>query len=160
MADFLQGFLGTQQAGVEARNDVTVAIRNWFANRNPLVTRLPYVPVERVDFMMYTHKYRARSTTLGAAVSSATQTTLTLADATFLMNHDVLEIVDSDHRQRRAGPDQRRSDERHHGQRHPRALVATSRARSGRRPLGGGRQLDGQPDRQQPQPATRSTRPA
>ncbi len=95
MADFLQGFLGTQQAGIEARNDVTVAIRNWFANRNPLVTRLPYVPVERVDFQMYTHKYRARSTMLGAAVSSATQTSLTLTDATFLMNHDVLEIVDS-----------------------------------------------------------------
>ena len=95
MADFLQGFLGTQQAGVEARNDVTVAIRNWFANRNPLVTRLPYVPVERVDFLMYTHKYRARSTMLGAAVASSTQTSLTLADATFLMNHDVLELVDS-----------------------------------------------------------------
>ena len=95
MADFLQGFLGTQQAGVEARNDVTVAIRNWFANRNPLVTRLPYVPVERVDFSMFTHKYRARSTVLGTAVSSATQATLTVADATFLMNHDVLEIVDS-----------------------------------------------------------------
>jgi hypothetical protein len=95
MADFLQGFLGTQQAGVEARNDVTVAIRNWFANRNPLVTRLPYVPVERVDFQMYTHKYRARSTTLGAAVTSSGQTSLTLADATFLMNHDVLELVDS-----------------------------------------------------------------
>ena len=95
MADFLQGFLGTQQAGVEARNDVTVAIRNWFANRNPLVTRLPYVPVERVDFLMYTHKYRARSTTLGTAVSSSSQTSLTLADATFLMNHDVLELVDS-----------------------------------------------------------------
>ncbi len=70
MADFLQGFLGTYQSGIEARNDVTVAVRNWFANRNPLVTRLPYVPVERVDFLMYTHKYRARSTTLGAAVSS------------------------------------------------------------------------------------------
>lgn len=28
-SSFLQGFLGTQQAGVEARNDVTVAIRNW-----------------------------------------------------------------------------------------------------------------------------------
>jgi hypothetical protein len=95
MADFLQGFLGTQQAGVEARNDVTVAIRNWFANRNPLVTRLPYVPVERVDFLMYTHKYRARSTSLGTAVSSSSQTSLTLADATFLMNHDVLELVDS-----------------------------------------------------------------
>ncbi len=95
MADFLQGFLGTQQAGVEARNDVTVAIRNWFANRNPLVTRLPYVPVERVDFLMYTHKYRARSTTLGAAITSNSATSLTVADATFLMNHDVLEIVDS-----------------------------------------------------------------
>ena len=95
MSDFLQGFLGSQQAGVEARNDVTVAIRNWFANRNPLVTRLPYVPVERIDFQMYTHKYRARSTTLGAAITSAGQTTLTVADATFLMNHDVLEVVDA-----------------------------------------------------------------
>src|SRR5580704_12634691 len=95
MADFLQGFLGTQQAGVEARNDVTVAIRNWFANRNPLVTRLPYVPVERIDFLMYTHRYRARSTTLGAAITSAAQASFTTADATFLMNHDVLEIVDS-----------------------------------------------------------------
>lgn len=95
MADFLQGFLGAQQAGIEARNDVTVAIRNWFANRNPLVTRLPYVPVERVDFQMYTHKYRARGTTLGAAVTSNTQTSLTFADATFLMNHDVLEVIDS-----------------------------------------------------------------
>ncbi len=95
MADFLQGFLGTYQSGVEARNDVTVAIRNWFANRNPLVTRLPYVPVERVDFLMYTHKYRARSTTLGAAVTSTSQTAITTADATFLMNHDVLQFVDS-----------------------------------------------------------------
>jgi hypothetical protein len=101
MSNFLQGFLGTYQAGIEARNDVTVAIRNWFANRNPLVTRLPYVPVERVDFQMYTHVYRARSTVLGAAITSATQgtvgsgTVLTTADATFLMNHDVLEIVDS-----------------------------------------------------------------
>src|SRR5271168_4183134 len=95
MANFLQGFLGTQQAGVEARNDITVAVRNWFANRNPLVTRLPYVPVERVDFLMYTHKYRARSTTLSSAVSSTSQTGMTTADATFLMNHDVLQLVDS-----------------------------------------------------------------
>jgi hypothetical protein len=95
MSSFLQGYLGTQQAGVEARNDITVAIRNWFANRNPLVTRLPYVPVERVDFQMYTHQYRARSTTLGVAISSSAATSVTLSDATFLMNHDVLQIVDS-----------------------------------------------------------------
>jgi hypothetical protein len=59
------------------------------------VTRLPYVPVERVDFLMYGHKYRARSTTLGASVTTTTTTTITVADNTFLMNHDVLELVDS-----------------------------------------------------------------
>jgi Family of unknown function (DUF5309) len=93
--DFIQGFLGTSQAGIEARNDVTVAVKNFFANRNPLVTRLPYVSVERVDFLMYTHKFRARSTTLGVAVTSTGQTAITTADATFLMNHDVLQFVDS-----------------------------------------------------------------
>jgi hypothetical protein len=95
MANFLQGYLGTQQAGVEARNDITVAIRNWFANRNPLVTRLPYVPVERVDFLMYGHQYRARSTTITTNLSSSTTTGLVLADASFLMNHDVLQLIDT-----------------------------------------------------------------
>jgi hypothetical protein len=94
-ASFLQGFLGTQQAGIEARNDVTVAVRNWFANRNPLVTRLPYVPVERVDFLMYSHAYRNRSATISVAITASTTTGLTLSDATFLMNHDVLELIDS-----------------------------------------------------------------
>lgn len=95
IADFLQGFLGTQQAGIEARNDITVFIRNWYANRNPLVTRLDYVPVDRVDFINYAHKYRKRSTTLGATITTTSVTVLTLADASFLMNHDVLQIVDS-----------------------------------------------------------------
>ncbi len=94
MSNFLQGFLGTQQAGIEARNDITVAIRNWFANRNPLVTRLPYVPVERTDFLMYSHFYRARSTTISTALTASTTTGLVLADATFLMNHDVLQLID------------------------------------------------------------------
>jgi len=81
--------------GAEARNDITVAIRNWFANRNPLVTRLPYVPVERVDFTMFSHKFRARSTTLAtSAISSGATTSITVADNTFLMNHDVLSWVD------------------------------------------------------------------
>jgi Family of unknown function (DUF5309) len=95
MSNYLQGFLGTYQAGIEARNDVTVAVRNWFANRNPLVTRLPYVPVERTDFLMYTHPYRSRSTTITVALASSTTTGLTLGDATFLMNHDVLQLVDT-----------------------------------------------------------------
>jgi hypothetical protein len=92
MADFLQGYLGTAAAGTEARNDITVAVRNWFANRNPLVTRLPYVPVERVDFLTYSHKYRARSTTLTTTVSATTTTGLVIADASFLMNHDLLYV--------------------------------------------------------------------
>ena len=92
-------FSGLTKSGIEARNDVTVAVRNWFANRNPLVTRLPYVPVERVDFLMYTHRYRARSTILARAISSNSTTSLTFADATFLMNHDVLQLVDSATRQ-------------------------------------------------------------
>jgi hypothetical protein len=95
MSNFLQGFLGTQQAGVEARNDITVAVQNWFANRNPLVTRLPYVPVERVDFLMYSHQYRTRSTTLTTALSASTTTGLVLGDSTFLMNGDVLQLIDS-----------------------------------------------------------------
>ena len=70
-------------------------MRNWFANRNPLVTRLPYVPVERVDFLMYSHQYRARSTTLANALSSSTTTGLVLGDSTFLMNHDVLQLIDT-----------------------------------------------------------------
>jgi hypothetical protein len=94
-AAYLQGFLGTYQAGIEARNDITVAVRNWFANRNPLVTRLPYVPVERVDFLMYGHSYRSRSTTLTTGLTSSTTTGLVLGDSSFLMNHDVLQLIDS-----------------------------------------------------------------
>ena len=76
----------------------------------PLVTRLPYVPVERVDFLMYTHKYRARSTTLGAAVTSH------ITDRDHDRRRDVLDeprrasarrLGDREHRIR---PDQRRPD--------------------------------------------------
>src|ERR1017187_441504 len=96
MADYLQGFLGSQQAGIEARNDITVAIRSWYANRNPAYTRLPHKPaVDRSDYVMYGHPYRARSTTLTNAISATTTTGLVLGDSTFLMNHDVLELVDS-----------------------------------------------------------------
>src|ERR1019366_3105963 len=96
MPDYIQGFLQSQQAGVEAKNDVTVAIRSWFANRNPAYTRLPHKPpVDREDYIMYSHPYRAGSTTLTTAISATTTTGLVLGDATFLMNRDVLELVDS-----------------------------------------------------------------
>ena len=135
MADFLQGFLGTQQAGVEARNDVTVAIRNWFANRNPLVTRLPYVPVERVDFRC-TRTNTGRGPPCSAtAVSSATQATLTVGGRHVPDEPRRAGDRGLGDRQRRAGPDQRRPDQLDHRQRHPRALVARSAALSGTTPL-------------------------
>jgi hypothetical protein len=96
MPNYIQGYVGSYNTGTEARNDITVAIRNWFANRNPLVTRLPYVPTDRVDFVTYSHQYRALSTTLTTtAISSGTTTTITVADNSFLMNHDVLAWVDA-----------------------------------------------------------------
>jgi hypothetical protein len=95
MADYSQGVFGTSQAGVEAINDVTVLIRVWFANRNPLLTRLPQRGLDRPDFQTYTHAYRTTSTTLGATITTNSVTVLTLADASFLMNHDILEVVDS-----------------------------------------------------------------
>jgi hypothetical protein len=97
MPDYLQGFFGTAAAGVEARNDITVLVRNVYANRNPLITRLAATKqsVERVDFKTYGHKYRPRSTTLTVAISATTTTGLTVGDASFFMNHDILELVDS-----------------------------------------------------------------
>ena len=70
------------------------ADRNWFANRNPLVTRLPYVPVGAS-----TSSCTATSTVTGRRRprprSRRTTTGLTLSDATFLMNHDVLQLIDT-----------------------------------------------------------------
>ena len=148
MADFLQGFLGTAQAGVEARNDVTVAVRNWFANRNPLVTRLPYVPVERVDFLMFTHRYRARCTTLGGAITSTGQATLTVADATFLMNHDVLEVVDSATGNVERRPDRGRPVDLVHGQCDTRLVVGHQRDHWDHASVVGREWFNGEPDRQ------------
>ena len=49
------------------------------------------MPVERVDFLMYSHKYRNRAISLSVAVATSTSTTITVADnSNFLMNHDVL----------------------------------------------------------------------
>ena len=63
------------------------------------MTRLPYVPVERVDFLMYRHKYRNRSVTLAATVSSTDATTITVTDNSNFLNHDLL-FVDGLGRQR------------------------------------------------------------
>lgn len=93
--DYVQGYFGSQASTVEAINDVTVAIRNWYPNRNPMFARLAHRPTGQIIFTTYTHGYRKGSCTLTAAVSTTTTTTITVDDATFLMNHDLIEIVDA-----------------------------------------------------------------
>ena len=95
MSNYAQGFLSGPQAGIEAINDITVCVRNWYANLNPLVTRLANIPIDRIDFTLYTHQYRSGSTTTNGAINSNSMTSLTLADASFLMNHDILGVIDS-----------------------------------------------------------------
>ena len=94
MVNFSQGPFGTAQAQIEAINDISVCVRNWYSNLNPLVTRLANIPIDRVDFQLYTHQYRAGATTLSTAIASTTGTTLVVADASSLMNHDVLQLID------------------------------------------------------------------
>jgi len=94
MADYLQGYFGVNQSTVEAVNDVTVAIRNWFINRNPLITRLAQRPVGNSVFTTYTHAYRKGSITLSATVTQNSSLTISVDDGTFLMNHDLIELVD------------------------------------------------------------------
>jgi len=40
-----------------AVNDITFAIRNWYPNRCPVLTRFKWVEVERCDFQMFDHRY-------------------------------------------------------------------------------------------------------
>ncbi len=54
---------------LSGRNDISEAIRAWYVNRCPLITRLPWVPCERVDFQMYS----VRSFSNGTAGTARTQ---------------------------------------------------------------------------------------
>jgi hypothetical protein len=89
---FLQGIFGTFDNQAQVRNEITVVAINWFANRCPLVTRVPRVPVGSTTFSLVNRSYRTRNFTL-AANALSTDTTLTLADASPIMNGDVIELA-------------------------------------------------------------------
>lgn len=61
----------------------------WFVNRTPLISRLPKAPVGNIKFDMVGYKFRPRTAVLAATIDNAV-TTLTLADASHLMQGDVL----------------------------------------------------------------------
>jgi len=63
----------------------------WFVNRTPLTSRFPKFPVGNVSFNMVGYKFRPRTTLLAATIGTG-DTTLTLSDASILMNGDVLQL--------------------------------------------------------------------
>ena len=93
MADaYLQGIMGAFDNQSQVRNDISVVAINWYSNRCPLITRVPRVPVGSTTFSMVNRTFRSRVAAL-AANALSTDTTLTLADASAIMNGDVIELA-------------------------------------------------------------------
>jgi hypothetical protein len=91
-SSYLQGIQLAFDNQAEIVNDIYVVTSNWFVNRCPIVTRTPRVPVGSTTFSIVSRRFRPRTATLGAAVV-ASDTQLTLVDASPLMNGDVLQLV-------------------------------------------------------------------
>lgn len=89
---FLQGIQSAFDNQAEIRNDVYAVASNWFVNRCPLVTRIPRVPVGSTTFTIVSRSFRPRIVSL-AADALASDNVITLADASSLMNGDVLELA-------------------------------------------------------------------
>jgi hypothetical protein len=89
---YLQGIQGSFDNQAQVRNDITVVAINWFLNRCPLVTRIPRVPVGSTTFTMVNRTFRSRVALLAASVA-ATDTQISLVDASPFMNGDVLELA-------------------------------------------------------------------
>src|SRR5258708_22969968 len=89
---YLQGIQGSFDNQAEVRNNIYVVASNWFVNRCPLVTRVPRVPVGSTTFTIVSRSFRPRVATLAAAVAAG-DTSITLTDASPIMNRDVLELV-------------------------------------------------------------------
>ena len=89
---YLQGIQGAFDNQAEIRNNIYVVASNWFVNRCPLVTRIPRVPVGSTTFTIVSRSFRPRVASLASAVA-ASDTQVTLVDASPFMNGDVLELV-------------------------------------------------------------------
>lgn len=63
----------------------------WFVNRTPLISRLPKAPVGNISFNMVGYRFRPRTLALTATVQVG-DTTLTVSDASILMNGDILQL--------------------------------------------------------------------
>lgn len=89
---FLQGIGLEVDQALQVRNEIFVITKHWYANRCPLVTRIPRVPVGSTTFSIINRNFRPRTTTLGAAIANNVVTTVTLADASLFMKGDVVAV--------------------------------------------------------------------
>lgn len=71
--------------------DVFGVAINWFANRTPLVSRLPKLPVGSPHFSVINDNYRPRTALVAAAID-ASSTALTVADGSIFDLGDVIEL--------------------------------------------------------------------
>ena len=89
---YLQGIQAAYDNQAQIRNDISVVAINWFVNRCPLVTRVPRVACGSTTFTIISRSFRSRVAVVGAAIA-ATDTQLSLVDASPFMNGDVLELA-------------------------------------------------------------------
>lgn len=73
--------------------DLNIVARQWrWVNRNPFFTRLAAYPATQVEFRSLGSQRRPDTVTVTTAATAA-DTVLTLADVTYLMNGDTLELT-------------------------------------------------------------------
>jgi hypothetical protein len=94
----LQGIQDPYSLAATIRNNIYAFASQWYANRCPLVTRIPRVPVGSVTFSIVSSNFRPRTGTLNAAVANNVVTTITVTDASPYMIGDVLELANNSER--------------------------------------------------------------
>jgi hypothetical protein len=92
---YLQGIQSAFDNQAAIANDIHVVTSNWFVNRCPIVTRTPRVPVGSTTFSIVSRRFRPRIFEVRDRFSSK-DSTISLADASPLMNGDVLELASGD----------------------------------------------------------------
>ncbi|WP_422932052.1 SU10 major capsid protein [Singulisphaera sp. PoT] len=85
-----QGIVLQPGQSAQVRDEISVIAIAWFPNRNPFITRFRKVPVTSPTFHIVTRRFKPRTVTAAASFNNSV-TTLTLADASYLANGDVLE---------------------------------------------------------------------
>ncbi len=89
---YLQGIQAAFDNQSQVQNDISVVAINWFVNRCPLVTRVPRIPCASTTFTIISRAFRSRVAVVASAIA-ASDTQVTLVDASPFMNGDVLELA-------------------------------------------------------------------